>query len=59
MQQLYQAVAQVLAMPDVKEKLAGFSAVPVGNPPAEFAAQLKAEIDKQRATAQRANISLK
>ena len=58
-QQLYQAVAQVLAMPDVKEKLAGFSAVPVGNPPAEFAAQLKAEIDKQRATAQRANISLK
>jgi len=49
----------VLAMPDVKEKLAGFSAVPVGNPPAEFAAQLKAEIEKQRATAQRAHISLK
>ena len=45
--------------PDVKEKLAGFSAVPVGNPPAEFAEQLKAEIDKQRATAKRANISLK
>ena len=44
--QLYRAVAQVLAMPEVREKLAGFSAVPVGNPPAEFAAQLKAEIDE-------------
>lgn len=58
-QKIYQATAQVLAMPDVKQKLAGFSAVPVGNPPAEFAAELKAEIDKQRDIAKRANIRLK
>ena len=58
-QRIYEAVRQVLAMPDVKERLAGFSAVPVGNPPREFAAELAAEIDKQRQTAQRAHINLK
>ena len=58
-QRIYEATRQVLAMPDVKQRLASFSAVPVGNPPAEFAAELKAEIDKQRKTAERAGINLK
>lgn len=58
-QRVYEATAQALALPEVKEKLAGFSAVPVGNPPQEFAAELKAELEKQRATAARAHISLK
>lgn len=55
---IQQAVAQVLQMPQVRDKLAGFSAVPVGNRPEVFAAELRAEIDKQRATAQRAGITL-
>ncbi|MCD0504818.1 Bug family tripartite tricarboxylate transporter substrate binding protein [Bordetella petrii] len=58
-QRIYEATRDVLAMPDVKQRMAGFSAVPVGNPPAEFAAELKAEIDKQRKTAERAHINLK
>ncbi|HYG41634.1 MAG TPA: tripartite tricarboxylate transporter substrate binding protein BugE [Bordetella sp.] len=58
-QRIYEATREVLAMPDVQQRLAGFSAVPVGNPPAEFAAELKAEIDKQRKTAERAHINLK
>ena len=57
-EQIYQATKQALATQEVKTRLAGFSAVPVGNRPEAFAAQLKEEIEKQRATAKRANIVL-
>ncbi|WP_145145740.1 tripartite tricarboxylate transporter substrate binding protein [Roseomonas gilardii] len=37
---------RILAMPDVRERLAGLGAEIVGNRPDEFAAYIKAEIDK-------------
>jgi tripartite-type tricarboxylate transporter receptor subunit TctC len=39
-------VAKALQAPDVKAKLAAFSAEPVGNTPAEFAATVKSEVAK-------------
>jgi tripartite-type tricarboxylate transporter receptor subunit TctC len=39
-------VAKALQAPDVKAKLAAFSAEPVGNTPAEFAATVKSEVSK-------------
>ena len=40
---LQQEVARLLQLPDVKEKLAGLGAEPVGNTPAELAARMRAE----------------
>ncbi len=39
-------LARILAMPDVREKLAGLGAEVVGGSPEEFAAYIRAEIDK-------------
>jgi tripartite-type tricarboxylate transporter receptor subunit TctC len=39
-------VAKALALPDVRERLAGFGAVPVRNSPAEFQAFIRSEIGK-------------
>jgi tripartite-type tricarboxylate transporter receptor subunit TctC len=38
--------AKVLAMPDVKEKLAKVGMVPIGSTPAEFGAQIDAELKR-------------
>jgi tripartite-type tricarboxylate transporter receptor subunit TctC len=43
---LRQKVLKIIAMPDVKQKLASVGFVPVGDTPAEFAAYLKAESEK-------------
>jgi tripartite-type tricarboxylate transporter receptor subunit TctC len=45
-QSIQQYVAQVLADPQVRPWLLSTSQTPVGNPPAEFAAQYKADIDR-------------
>jgi tripartite-type tricarboxylate transporter receptor subunit TctC len=39
-------VAKALALPDVRERMAGFGAVPVRNTPAEFQSFIRAEIVK-------------
>jgi tripartite-type tricarboxylate transporter receptor subunit TctC len=39
-------VQRILRLPDVREKLAGLGADPVGSTPAEFSAHVKREIDK-------------
>ena len=39
-------VQRILRLPDVREKLAGLGAEPVGSTPAEFSAHVKREIDK-------------
>lgn len=57
-QKIYQAMNQVLHSAEVKERLAGFSAEPIGNTPEQYAAELAAEIEKQRDIAKRANIVL-
>ncbi|MGO4393681.1 Bug family tripartite tricarboxylate transporter substrate binding protein [Variovorax sp. M-6] len=41
-----QGVKAALEMPDVRQRLAGWGAIPVGNTPAQFAAYLKAEDQK-------------
>jgi tripartite-type tricarboxylate transporter receptor subunit TctC len=41
-----QKVLKIIAMPDVKEKLAAVGFVPIGDTPEEFAAYLKAESEK-------------
>ena len=40
------AVVKIIAMPDVKQRLAAVGFVPIGDTPAEFAAYLKAESEK-------------
>lgn len=40
---LHRAIVKVLAMPDVKERVAALGFDPVGNTPEEFAAQIKAD----------------
>jgi len=40
---LRRKILQILAMPDVKQKLAALGFIPIGDTPAEFAAYLKAE----------------
>jgi tripartite-type tricarboxylate transporter receptor subunit TctC len=43
---LNREMVKVLALPDVKEKLAGVGAEPVGNSPQEFAAVIRADVAK-------------
>jgi tripartite-type tricarboxylate transporter receptor subunit TctC len=45
-QAIQQTVAKVLADPAVRERILSFSQEPVGNSPAEFAAQFKSEMEK-------------
>jgi len=43
---LNREMVKVLALPEVKEKLAGVGAEPVGNSPQEFAAVIRADVAK-------------
>lgn len=45
---LHQATVKVLNMPDVKERLITNGAQPIGNSPAEYAAEIKAELEKMK-----------
>jgi len=53
---LHGEIVKALAQPDVRERLEGLGAMPVGNTPEEFAAQIKATIDVQVKVARTANI---
>ena len=55
-QQWHGAVAKIVAMPEIRDKLIGFGLEPVGNTPAEFADWIRAEIDKWRKAMQAAKI---
>ncbi|MGO4332709.1 Bug family tripartite tricarboxylate transporter substrate binding protein [Cupriavidus sp. 2TAF22] len=55
---LHDATVKVLAQPEVKAKLEKLGAVPVGNTPAQFAAQIKSEVAKNKRIAGAAKISL-
>lgn len=55
---IQQAVAKVLHEPAVRDKLAGQGLFASGTSPAEFAAQIKKEIDKMQRIAKFAKISL-
>ena len=43
---LHRKVVKIIAMPDVKQKLAAVGFIPIGDTPAEFTAFLKAESDE-------------
>lgn len=57
-QKLNQEFAKALQKPDVKARLASFSAEPVGNSPAEFAAIVKSEVAKFDKVVKDARISI-
>jgi tripartite-type tricarboxylate transporter receptor subunit TctC len=54
--QLHAVATQALKTPDMKEKLAADGAEPAGSTPAEFAALIKAELEKWAKVARAANI---
>jgi tripartite-type tricarboxylate transporter receptor subunit TctC len=55
-QQWHGAVAKIVAMPEIRDKLIGFGLEPVGNTPAEFGDWIRAEIDKWGKAMQAAKI---
>ena len=52
----HEASVKLLADPAMRARLEGIGAVPVGNTPAEFAAQMKADIDRWTALVKSAGI---
>jgi len=48
---VHDAVVKALAAPEVSERMRQAGAVPVGNTPAEFAAQIRAELERHRRVA--------
>jgi len=54
--QLHREIVRIVALPDVKEKLAGLGFEPVGNSPEEFAAQISRELPKWAKVVREANI---
>jgi len=53
---LHAEIVRALAAPDVREKIAGLGAEPVGNSPAEFAAMQRSETARWTRIAKDANI---
>jgi len=51
-----QDVARVLALPDVKERVAGLAGEPGGNPPEEFAAYIREQFAKMGKLVKEANV---
>ena len=48
---VHEAVVKALAASDVRERMRQAGAIPVGNSPAEFAAQIRAEVERHRRVA--------
>jgi tripartite-type tricarboxylate transporter receptor subunit TctC len=57
-QKLNAEIVKIFARPEVKEKLAGLGADPVGGPPEHFAAHIKAEREKWSKVVQEAGIKV-
>ena len=55
---LYNETKAIVAMPDVKTKLAAIGFEPIANTPDEFAAEIKAELPKWKKLIEDANISV-
>ena len=53
---IQQAIAKVLADPQVRERLLSVGQEPVGNTPAEFAAQFKADVARYAKIIEQAKI---
>lgn len=57
-EKLYREVGRILALPEVRERLAAVAAEPVGSSPDEFRAHIQAEIVRWTAVARRAGMVL-
>ncbi|WP_194725412.1 tripartite tricarboxylate transporter substrate binding protein BugE [Noviherbaspirillum malthae] len=55
---LHAAVVKVLAIPEVRERLKASGAEPVGNTPAEHAAEIKTELEKMKSLVKKQGIKL-
>lgn len=55
---LHQRIVQILAMPDVKERLGALGFEPVGDTPEEFAAKLEADYARWKSVVRQANIKI-
>jgi len=55
-EKLNREIVQIVALPDVKDKLAALGFEPVGNSPEEFAAQIRRELPKWAKVVREANI---
>jgi tripartite-type tricarboxylate transporter receptor subunit TctC len=53
---LQHEIARIVQLPEIKEKLAGLGAEPVGNTPAELAAMIRSESARYAALVQKAGI---
>jgi tripartite-type tricarboxylate transporter receptor subunit TctC len=48
---VHEAVTKALAAPEVRERMRQAGAVPAGNAPAEFAAQIRTEVERHKRVA--------
>lgn len=55
---IHGAAVKVLAMPDVRERLKTSGAEPVGNTPAEYAAEIRTELEKMKNVVKKQGIKL-
>jgi tripartite-type tricarboxylate transporter receptor subunit TctC len=55
---VHEAVSRALAMPDVRERMQSVGAVPAGNSPKEFAAQIRREIERHKRVAEESGIRI-
>jgi tripartite-type tricarboxylate transporter receptor subunit TctC len=55
---LHRETVRIIALPDIREKLAGLGFEPVANTPAEFAVYIRAEIDRWAKVVKEANIKV-
>jgi tripartite-type tricarboxylate transporter receptor subunit TctC len=57
-ERLQSEVARIVALPDVKEKLANLGFVPIANTPSEFGARIKVEMEKWAKVVRSANLKI-
>jgi tripartite-type tricarboxylate transporter receptor subunit TctC len=55
---VHEAVTKVLATPEVRERVQNLGAVPAGNSPKEFAAQIRREIERHKRVAEESGIRI-
>jgi tripartite-type tricarboxylate transporter receptor subunit TctC len=55
---VHEAVSKALAVPDLRERMRAAGAVAAGNTPEQFAAQIRAEVERHRKVAAERNIRI-
>jgi tripartite-type tricarboxylate transporter receptor subunit TctC len=55
---VHEAVTKALATPELRERMQAVGAVPAGNSPREFAAQIRREIERHKRVAEESGIRI-